>query len=207
MLVSLGALAQTWQPLQGLMSVLPPKKQLRGDSAYADRTECAERKGYRNFFWHQLRCQSWSFGHTQTSSTKMGSVPWETEGAGEPASTRLNVVFNLESLGGHFFLSIVSHSPALAAPQRSAHLEPGAVSRLDRQPPCLSPNFSLSSLTLPLQWLKWEGYGNYHPWDSGENTARQETGREGFQHRLSLAHSVHLENRSVFFQSLLSGTI
>lgn len=142
-LVSLGALAQTWHPLQGLMPALSPKKV--ESETVCMLTELSVLNGkVTETSWHQLRCQSWSFGHAQTSSTKMGSVPRETEGAGEPASTLLNVVL-IWKAQGDIFLSIVSHSPALGAPQRSAHLEPGGSFEIDRQPPCLSPNFSLAA--------------------------------------------------------------
>ena len=75
-------------------------------------------------------------------SPRWALSPGETEGAGELASTRLNVDLIWKVQGHIFFLSIVSHSPALGAPQRGAHLEPGGSFEIDRQPPCLSPNFS-----------------------------------------------------------------
>lgn len=134
--------------------------------------------------WHQLRCQSWSFGHTQTSSTKMGSVPRETEGAGEPASTLLNVVLIWKAQGDIFFINSQPFSSTRSA---TTQCSLGARGQFRDWQAASLPVTQLqlgSSLTLPLLWLKWEGYGNYHPWDSGENqipnTARQEGERKSF---------------------------
>lgn len=40
----------------------------------------------------------------RTVFTKMGSLPWETEGAGKPASTQLNVVLIWKAQRDFFFL-------------------------------------------------------------------------------------------------------
>lgn len=88
----------------------------------------------------------------RTVFAKTGSLPWETEGAGKPASTQLNVVL-IWKAQRDVFLSIVSHSPARGM-RCSAHLEPGGSSEIDSSLLSVTQLQLGSSLTLPLLQLK-----------------------------------------------------
>lgn len=89
----------------------------------------------------------------RTVFAKMGSLPWETEGAGKPASTQLNVVLIWKAQRDFFFLTIVSHSSAPGV-CCSAHLEPGGSSEIDSSLLSVTQLQLGSSLTLPLLRLK-----------------------------------------------------
>lgn len=132
-------------------------------------------------------------------STKMGSAPWVAEGAGKPASTQLNVVLIRKAhRDASYQQSACSPAPGMRC---SARLRPGGDSETDRQAPCLPTDFSwqLTDPTSPLAEARviWQP-PPLGPWREPNPKRKTGVGREEFQHRLGLAHSVYLGNRSVF---------
>lgn len=124
-------------------STFPPVMGSERGGTDGDRTGRAEQEGYRNFSTSakMSKLRLWTF--LKQVSTKMGSVFWETDRAGEPASTQLNVVLIWKAQRDIFFL-INSQPFSSTKSAARCSLSLGAA-QIDRQTSRLSPNLSLAA--------------------------------------------------------------